>query len=178
MAIICLVFISAAPELIRVFAPEPYYEGRYLIPPFAISTYFMLLYCFFIYFEYYYEKTIYVMIATASSALLNIFLNNIFIKQIGYEAAAYTSLFCYISYTFFHYLVMKKICRQHNIYEPVYNIKAIVIVSVLLVGFGIAVTLFYDCLIVRYGVIALSVIICCLNRKRLYIVIRDFIKKH
>lgn len=178
MAFICFIFILVAPELIRFFAPKSYYMGSYLIPPFAISTYYMLIYCFFIYFEYYYEETIYVMIATVSSAVLNIFLNYIFIKWAGYKAAAYTSLVCYIVYTFFHYLVMKKICREHKIYESVYNIKAIVAVSAVLTGFGIAITAFYSYFIIRYFILFLSVIIAVVCRKKLYVVIKDFVEKN
>ncbi len=177
MALICLIFISVAPELIRFFAPESYYEGSYLIPPFAISTYFMLIYCFFIYFEYYYEKTVYVMIATVSSALLNIILNYIFIKYVGYEAAAYTSLFCYIACAFFHYLVMKKICRENGICEPVYNTKIIVAVSVLLMGSGIAITALYNYILLRYFIIFSIATGIVIFRKKIYVVIKDCIEK-
>ena len=133
---LCVISFSLiAPELTRLFATKDYYEAIYIIPIIAISSYFIFMYVQFIYFEYYSGKTKYIMIATVCSALINLLLNYVFIKQYGYVAAAYTTLFCYIMYAVGHYFIMNRICKKHFRTSNVFNAKKIFGMSV---GFIVA----------------------------------------
>ncbi|MDS9385551.1 polysaccharide biosynthesis C-terminal domain-containing protein, partial [Streptococcus pneumoniae] len=88
--------ISLGPEIIQLFAPKQYYEAIRIIPPVALSVYFMFLYPIFGNIEFYFEANHFVMWASIGGAIMNIFLNFIFLKHFGYIAAGYTTLFCYI----------------------------------------------------------------------------------
>ena len=59
-----LLLILFAPEAIAIFAPAEYYEAIWVVPSVALSVFFMFLYSFFATFEFYYEKTNYVAMAT------------------------------------------------------------------------------------------------------------------
>lgn len=174
MAFACIAFISIAPEAVRIFAPIEYREAIWVLPPFIISTYLMLLYSFFIYFEYYYEKTKYIMIATMASAGLNIILNYVFIKLFGYIAAGYTTLTCYMFYTFAHYKVYSKICKEKFNVSSVYNMKAVLTISSILLVVGLGITALYNLPIIRYTMILAMVIVAILRRKEIVSLFKTF----
>lgn len=96
IALANVILIAFAPEVIAVFAPLEYHDAIWVIPPVAMSVYFMFAYGFFACFEFYYEKTTYISIATSVGAVVNVVLNYIFINIFGYYAARYTILLCYI----------------------------------------------------------------------------------
>lgn len=162
-----ILLIMFAPEIISIFAPESYREAIWCIPAVSLSCYFSFLYTFFATFEFYYEKTNYIALASIGGAVLNIILNYICILQFGYAAAAYTTLVCYIIFSFAHYHFMSKVCDQYLNGKNPYNIKIILAISVLclVLGFGIMIT--YNNIILRYSVIVIFAGILLVYRKKL-----------
>ena len=51
-----------------MFAPESYIDAIWVIPPIAMSVYFMFAYDLFAKFEFYYEKTKLISFATVMGA--------------------------------------------------------------------------------------------------------------
>ena len=160
-----IILIAMAPEVIRIFAPPEYYQAIWVIPPVAMSVYFTFIYYFFSVFEFYYEKTKFVMISTMTSALINIFLNYIFIKLCGYQAAGYTTLFCYMLYAAFHYFFMAKICRENAGCKQPYNTKLIVLISVTFIVGGFILMATYKYALVRYFLIFIMFFVTLLRRR-------------
>ena len=159
-----LLLIMFAPEVIKIFAPVQYYEAIYVIPPVTMSVYFQFMYSFFALFEFYYEKTQYITIATLTGAVINIVTNYIFIRLFGYIAAGYTTLFCYIIYAFMHYIFMRKICHKYlNDMKP-YNIKIILVISAGFMIAGFIMLFTYSYPFVRYSIIAVTIIVLILKR--------------
>jgi len=160
-----LLLIVFAPEIVAIFAPSSYYEAIYVIPPVAMSVYFMFSYDLFAKFAFYYEKTKFIMIASVIGGVLNIVLNYIFIGLCGYKAAGYTTLACYMIYCFGHYIFMRMVCRQCCDGIMPYDTKKIVGVTgvFLFAGFGLLFT--YDYPVIRYGVIIVVMVIAFIKRK-------------
>ena len=156
-----------APEVIKMFAPVEYADAIWIIPPVAMSVFFMFLYTFFAVFEFYYEKTKYITLATMIGAVVNILLNAIFIDIFGYYAAGYTTLVCYMLFTLFHYCFMKKLCKIHLENAQVYNerILLIIVVSFLFMGFMCLFT--YQNIYVRYSLVLLFGFIAFIFRKKI-----------
>lgn len=167
VAIVNLMLIAFAPEVVRLFAPESYYEAIYVIPPIAMSMFFMYSYDIFAKFQFYYEKTNFIMIVSVISAVLNIILNYIFIDIFGYLAAGYTTLICYIIYTFAHYLFMEKVCKEHLDGYKVFNRKILLLISFGMIACGLLLLFLYNNIYLRYTVIAISLIICFIKRKQI-----------
>lgn len=145
--------IAVAPEIVAIFAPEEYYSAIYVIPPIVDSVFFIFSYTFFAVFEFYFEKTHLVTLATSTGAVLNIVLNYIFIPFWGYYAAGYTTLLCYMIYAAFHYMFMRKICKQFlNDIRP-YDIKIYleIVIVFLLISFCLLFT--YRSVWLRYSII-------------------------
>ena len=162
-----LLLIALAPEAVAVFAPDSYYEAIWIIPPVAMSVYFIFLYSFFAVFEFYYLKTKLVAVATCAGALLNIILNYIFIRIYGYYAAGYTTLACYIVYALMHYLFMKKICREELAAENIYDRKLMTGISVLFIAAGMLLMLTYRYPIIRYGLLLAAALAALAFRRKI-----------
>lgn len=170
IAIVNLLLMAFAPEIVAIFAPADYYDAIYVIPPVAMSVYFIFVYYFFVTFEFYYEKTRYITIATLSSAVLNVLLNYIFIKIFGYYAAGYTTLICFMLYAGFHYILMNRIVKKENgSDEKVYNIKYLLLITGAFMGLGFLFLFTYSYPVLRYALLALIVIALIIKR--------DFVKQ-
>ena len=173
VAIVNLILIALAPEIVRFFAPTEYYNAIWIIPPVAMSVFFMFTYTFFAVFEFYFKKTQYITIATLIGAVINIVLNYIFIGVYGYYAAGYTTLFCYILYSLFHYIFMKKIIKDYLENKQIYNGKLILGIIVLFVLSGYLLMITYKMPVIRYGLVFVIAFIILINFKNIV----TFIKK-
>ncbi len=101
-----------APEVLKILSPRDYWEGISLVVPMALDVFCTLLYSIYCEIEYFYKKTQYLMGATFGAALINIAANYIMIKQYGYVMAAWTTLFSFLCYFSFHYLLSIKFAGQ------------------------------------------------------------------
>lgn len=72
IAVLNVLLVMFAPEVIAVFAPDAYQEAIWMIPGVALSVFFTFLYTFFATFEFYYEKTRYIAGATVGLSLIHI----------------------------------------------------------------------------------------------------------
>lgn len=167
IAAVNLVLIAVAPEIVRLFAPEAYYDAIWVIPPIASSVYFMFSYTFFAVFEFYYEKTKLVAIATCTGAILNIVLNYIFIGLFGYYAAGYTTLVCFICYSLFHFYMMQKICKEKLNGVVPYDFKVFIGIAILFLCCSAIFMFTYRYPIIRYCLIGLILVVLCLLHKRI-----------
>lgn len=173
IAIINFLLVLFAPEIIKIFAPNEYYEAIYVIPPVSASIYLMYLFNLFANIEYYYSETKYVSLASIMAAVVNYVLNLIFIKKFGYLAAGYTTLASYILYSLGHFVFMKKVTKKHANGYNYYNNKAILLISVIFVISCILVVPIYNLVVVRYLLILILMIFIILNRKKII----DYVKK-
>ncbi len=169
--------VAFGPEVIRIFAPEEYYEAIWVIPPVSASVYFIFLYPIFANVEFYYEENKFVMFASIGGAVSNIILNYIFIQIFGYIAAGYTTLACYMLFSGGHYFFMRKVLKKHNIQEKLYDSRFILMFSGLeLLAMGIMM-ISYNYPIMRYGIIACMAAGVIVKRKAIIEVIKNIRKK-
>ena len=175
IAAVNLLLIALAPEAVRIFAPPEYHDAIWIIPPVAMSVYFMFSYDFFAVFEFYYEKTKLIAVATSAGAVLNIVLNYIFIRIFGYYAAGYTTLVCYMVYAAFHMYFMRKICRKQLNNEQPYSLRIYggITAAFLLLGFVFMAS--YSYIIVRYSLLGIMLIVMVVFHKRIISVIKNIL---
>lgn len=155
-----------APEIIYILAPEEYYAAIYVIPPVAMSNMFMFLFNLFANIEYYWGETKYVAIASLVSAVVNVVLNCFFIKQFGFIAAGFTTLFCYMLLSVCHYFFMKKVCRKYMNGRTVYNSKMLAVISVVFTAGALIVIAVYDMGFIRYTVAGICIAVVAIQQKR------------
>ena len=167
IAIVNLMLIAIAPEAVAFFAPSAYHESIWVIPPVTMAVFFQFMYNLFATFEFYFEKTKWIMAASTFGALLNLLLNAILLPQYGYIAAAYTTLICYIIYSVVHYYFMHKVCKENlNGVQP-YNAKVILGISILFVATGFGLRALFPYRYIRYTLILIVLIIAVIKRERI-----------
>lgn len=166
IGIVNLILIVLAPEAVSIFAPKTYYSAIWIIPPVSMSVYFVFAYSLFANFEFYFEKTQYITVASICAALLNIILNYIFIPQFGYYAAGYTTLVCYIVYAAMHYVFMLKINKECMNHVKVYDWKILLLISGSFVCLGFIFMFTYKKVIYRYMTVFLGVLVAIITRKK------------
>ena len=148
-----------APDLVRILATERYAEAIYVIPPVAVSVFFVFIYMLYADVEMYYGKNRYIAVSSILAALLNVILNAVFIPQYGYIAAGWTTLFSYIFLAILHYLFLRKVCKEYAIQEPVFPHVYIWLLSMGMILIGFWMPTFYRMGYYRYLVLALVVIL-------------------
>lgn len=163
IGVLNLMLIIMTPEAVRIFAPKEYYDAIWLVPPLACGVFFSFQYTFYAVFEFYYKKTHLIAIATFVGAFFNLIGNYIFIPLYGYQAAAYTSLFCFIVYAVMHYVFMRNLCINHYGFN-IYNLKVICILSCLLIFFASFLMLLYPYEYLRYSLFLAICILIVLKR--------------
>lgn len=165
---VIILLMLLAPELIFIFAGNKYAEAVYVIPPIAMSIFFMFLYDMFSTVEFYFGKNIGVMIASVCSAVLNLLLNWIFIPLFGYQAAGYTTLFCYFVYAAGHYFFYRSACKQYMDGEKAYDGKAMLAGTGIMMIVTLLVNMVYPYTLVRYAIVLLIFVVLVWKRKVIY----------
>ncbi|WP_195599675.1 lipopolysaccharide biosynthesis protein [Longibaculum muris] len=173
VAILNLLLILVAPEIVTIFAPKSYQSAIWVIPPVAMSVYFMFMYTLFANFSFYFEKTTLIMIASAIAAFANVVLNSIFIPRFGYVAAAYTTLVCYILFDFFHYLLMKNICKNYLENYQAYDAKIILLISCIFVFISFVFMTLFKMVIIRYLLVIVVLIFIFIYRNKISVIIKQ-----
>ncbi|MCC8153168.1 MAG: oligosaccharide flippase family protein [Tannerellaceae bacterium] len=174
----CIIAMAFGPELIKIFASADYYDAIWVIPPVAASVYFMFLYPLFGNVEFYFEKTNFIMIASCCGAVANVVLNFIFIQIFGYYAAGYTTLACYILFSFAHYCFYKRILKEkipemNNLYDMRFVIGFSIVVLIAMV----VMTMTYKTIVLRYGIVLVILIFAFIKRNEIIKKLREMRKK-
>ena len=167
-----------APEIIKILAPFSYYEAIYVIPPVTASIFFQFLYSAFSNIEFYYEKPQYVSVASIGAAIINIALNAMLIPLFGYIIAGYTTLFCYILLSIFHYILMSKLINKTSLFKfKIFDLKFIIQISIITVLVTCFVSFIYGNIFIRYFFILVIFITVIINKNKIQLILADMKNK-
>lgn len=168
VAIISLLPALFAPEVIYIMAPKEYAEAIWVIPPLSSAVFFTFIYTLFTNIEFYYEASKFSAVATLMAAAVNIVLNAMLIPTFGYAAAGYTTMTSYVLLAIVHYAFMKKTLRKNNLDVPLYNDKAILVISIAHIAVIAFMLILYKNNIARYAVMAVTLIMIFIKRKNIF----------
>lgn len=170
-AIVCVVVIMLAPEVVAILGTEEYISAIYVIPSVVAGVFFQIQYYIYANVIYYYKRPKYVMYASVVSVIVNVVLNYVLISAFGYLAAGYTTLVCYALQAAMDYCAMKKVVK-----EEIYNMKIIGVLSLFVVIIALLSNLIYDTIVIRYTIlfaIGLSLFVFRNKIVKLYKKIKD-----
>lgn len=156
IALLCIIGMGLAPEVITIFAGKSYAEAAMIVPDVSASVFFIFVYTLFSNVEYYYKKTKLVGIATLLAAGLNVALNALLIPRFGYTVAGTTTLVSYLFLALFHYVCYRMIQKKEQL-EAVYDLKIVVLISAGLLGVTLVIRALFDLTLIRYLIVAASV---------------------
>lgn len=163
--LICLILFS--PELIYILAGDSYMGAISLVPILGMSVFFNYMYQIFTRVELYYEKKKYTVIATLVASLINILLNYLWIPQMGYRGAGYSTLISHIFLCMMHYFFYIKVCKENKIVVPFYRGRIIVLISVIFFISSFVVAALYNCFLVRLAVLLVVFISIFIYRSKI-----------
>ncbi|MBR0086424.1 MAG: oligosaccharide flippase family protein [Lachnospiraceae bacterium] len=165
--LIAIGLMLVSPEVVLLFGSAKYADAVNVIPPVAGSVFFIFMYSFLSYPEFYYEKTAFLMIASLTAAALNLVLNFIFVPLYGYGAAAYTTLACYVIYSLGHYIVARRILEKEKGEKAVVDVRIALVLGLVLIAVSPFMHLVYPCRIIRFIIIFVGLVLAFLERKRI-----------
>lgn len=176
MAILVIFVTLLAPEVVWILGGKKYTEAVCVIPAVVSGCFFVFVYSLFCNVEAFYEKNKLIMRASIMAAVLNFVLNYIFIPIFGYEAAGYTTLFCYLLMSVTHYIGMKKVCKLQGIKDKLYDMKLIVFISIAVIAFTLVSNFLYKTFILRYIFVG-GIILVMIFKKKYIIQVFTSVKK-
>lgn len=171
LVISCISFalMLCSPEIVLVLGSEKYASAVYVIPPVAASVFFIFLYNLLAIPQFYYEKTNYMLIASVLAAVANLIMNYVFINLFGYLAAGYTTLACYIIYSLGHFVISRRLIREHTdgMENEIYDRKMILLLSAITVFWGIGCNFLFHYVVFRYALLTVVIVITFYHRNRI-----------
>lgn len=168
VAVMLILLILVAPELILFLGGKKYYEAIWIIPPVAASLLFSFYTDITCNIDFYYEEKKALVVATIVSALTNIGLNYIGIPVFGYYVSGYTTLISFILFWIMLYIGARRVCREHDMDEKQYidfSFQLRFGIGFLIVASLIMIT--YMNPYIRYGLIFILLLLTVIFRKKL-----------
>lgn len=176
LGVVVVVGILLAPEMILFLGTREYLRAIWIIPPVMLSCFYTMIYSMYANIEFYFEKKLYITIASVAAAIGNIILNAIFIPMFGFIAAGYTTLFCYVALSIFHLCFMNQILKE-NAREQVYDIRFISLFSLFLSITCIFLSLLYEHRYLRYSVLLVVLLISILSFRKILALKNEFMDR-
>lgn len=164
-------------EIVLVFGGTKYLESASVIIPICLGVYFNYVFQLFARVQEYYEHKATVAIPSILCAILNLISNYIFINMYGYRAAAYTTFFCYLIFCILHYFFYRKVCVKELDGQQLYNIKGIVLISVLVIGSGIIISFINRYGWIKYSLSAIVIVAFVMFRRKLLQIVKEIMTK-
>lgn len=164
VATLNILLILFAPEAIRIFAPEKYYEAIWIIPPLASSSFFIFMFQRYINVEVYYGATKSNSAVSISVAFLNILLNYYCIKKWGYLAAGYTTLISYVVFAIVHFIIVQRVCRCNCQGEKIFTLKNVLLIGIGFLCVAFVLMLLYPYILFRYTIAIIAIIVLFRSR--------------
>ena len=142
------------PELLLIEKKKNYFDAIYVMPPVAFGCVCQFMYTMYVNVEQFKKKTTGMAFASVVAALVNYILNSIYIPQIGYIAAAYTTLVSYVILLFIHMILVR-----HIGLKKVYSTKNVFAVLSFMAVYTLIIHFLYLNTTLRYIVFVLYVIL-------------------
>lgn len=144
-----------APEILYIMGGQPYMGAIVAMPPVILAMVCQFYYAYYFNVEYFYGETYVISLGTVLAALLNFFLNIVFIPRYGYVAAAYTTLAGYMSMLLYHYIIVRVKLKKTFVYDNLFILKLLILIT----AFQYGIYQIYSGLLIRYTVVFIYVLI-------------------
>lgn len=147
VAFLTVSLMTISNEFIMVFSTEEYWEGKAIVLTLIEGIFFLYLYTFPVGVEHYTKHTKYIALGSILAAALNIVMNYYGIRRYGYEAAAYTTLICYIVMFILHW---RNAMRFFPL-KTIFDIKWIIAMAIFVVSWGTLCRYTQNAWLIRYA---------------------------
>lgn len=153
-AFVIAMFMLVSPDVVHIFTNENYWSSVLSLLPLTISVFGEFMYSIPTSVEYFNKKTTYIMVATLITVVINIALNYVFISMIGYMGAAFATA---VSKTIL-YLIHSRFAHKIDENNLFHN-RVVISSFAVLTGYCIILYSFYDNSLLRYSIVAITLIL-------------------
>ncbi len=174
VAIITLMFMLFAPEIVLLMAGRKYMGAVYLIPTLCLSVFFNYMYQIFSRVELFYEKKLYTVVSTITATIVCFILNLILLPRFGYLSAGVSSLIAHIIFCVLHYVFYRIICKAYIDSVRIYSEKIIFAISCSLAVFGVITMFLYSLFVIRVALFVVLAVCVFLFRDKIKNILINF----
>lgn len=176
VAVMLAMIMLFSKEIVLIFGGEQYLESVEVIIPICVGVYFNYVFQLFARVQEYYEHKLMIVLPSIICAVLNLITNYIFIQMYGYQAAAYTTVGCYLLFCIVHYIFYLRVVKNELKGEHIYKGKTIAIISAGVILSGIIITFINQVPILKYSLIVIMCIIVIIKRKKIIEIAKNIFK--
>lgn len=124
--------MTISPELVKIMAPENYWDGIRYVAPITIASYLMFIYAFFSSYLLYQKRTSRIAVNTIIAAILNIVLNVVLIPEYKAVGAVIATVISYSVLFVLHYFaVLKDSTQFFDMFKMWLNIAGVIVFGVI-----------------------------------------------
>lgn len=121
---VTVLVMAVSPEILKLIGSEEYWDGTSFIIWIVFATFLNFVYTLYVNIEFYYKKTALISMGTFMAAVINLTLNAIFLRRLGYGFAAMTTVFAYFAMLMFHMLIVNFILKI-NLVDSLFVMKIV-----------------------------------------------------
>ena len=103
-----------------------YWEGIPMVMWVVYATFINFAYTLYVNVEFFYKKTMLISVGTIMAAIVNVFLNILFLKRFGYQFGAVSTLLSYLALLFFHMIIVNSVLKK-NVTDNAFVIAIVIL---------------------------------------------------
>ena len=124
---IAIAVLAVSPEILKVIGAKEYWEGTTMIMWVVFAMFLNFVYTLYVNIEFFYKKTALISLGTILAAVINVVLNAMFLKTMGYQFGAISTVFAYGALLVFHAIIVNVVMKKH-IVDNVFVFMMVVLV--------------------------------------------------
>lgn len=105
--------LTISPEIIKIVAPEKYWEGISIVMWIVYAEFINFTYTLYVNVEFFYKKTMLISMGTVMAAIVNVLLNLFFLKKLGYQFGAVSTIISYLALLIFHIFIVNFVLKRN-----------------------------------------------------------------
>lgn len=152
-SLICVIALLCMPEILKMFASKPYWQGIRIIFPIIFASYTIFLFTICANIECYYKSTKHIAVNTFVACICNVLLNAILIPKYAALGAAYATMISYLISFSMHYRYSK------NLNKNIFPIKIYLEPMTITLTFFIVADYLRYASLIRWGIAGVILII-------------------
>ena len=98
---------------VKIIAPEKYWEGISIVMWIVYAEFINFTYTLYVNVEFFYKKTMLISMGTVMAAIVNVLLNLLFLKKLGYQFGAVSTIISYLALLIFHMFIVNFVLKRN-----------------------------------------------------------------
>ena len=131
--VICIAVMTISPEIVKIIGPRDYWDGTRFVMWVVYAVFLNFTYTLYVNIEFFYLKSNWISTGTIAAAIVNCVLNSFFLKKVGYQFGAYSTVISYAALLLFHMIIVNCVLKKNYTDN---RFVVLVVLSLFFVTFG------------------------------------------